>query len=97
MVLDHRGQVAEQGSFKELRKGGAYVQNLDISIPRMGDNADQDEKSQDSSPAGATVISGIKTPVVDGEAAQASPTPSDKSILAYYFASIRHHWLGCHL
>jgi hypothetical protein len=89
VALDHRGQVVEQGSFKELRTGGAYVQSLDMSNPQVSDNDDQDEEGQDSAPAGATVISGIKTAAVEGQAAQASPTPSDKTILAYYFASIR--------
>lgn len=84
MVLDRQGQIIEQGSFEDLRSGVSYVQSLDISNLQMSDQEDEG----DSVPH-IDHSTEVTKDAPEEEPLQAPPTPSDRGIFAYYFASIR--------
>jgi ATP-binding cassette, subfamily C (CFTR/MRP), member 1 len=83
IALGDGGIITEQGSFKQLRSAGGYVQDLDIS-----ESASQSDLKSDASSSG-----GDSNPLLtklDSDAKQAGQT-GDWEIYKYYFGSLGIH------
>jgi hypothetical protein len=79
VVLEKGGRVVEQGTFSDLRSGGGYIQNLDISSHDENDS----QPSTDAKPTEENDKAEVKSQVQD----EPVEIPSDRSVFMYYFKS----------
>lgn len=79
VVLEKGGKVVEQGTFPDLRSGGGYIQNLDIS----SHDENNDQQSTDTKPTEEGDKAEVKSQVQDDPV----EIPSDRSVFMYYFKS----------
>ncbi|KAM0196950.1 hypothetical protein ACHAPI_005499 [Fusarium lateritium] len=86
VVLEKGGRVVEQGTFSDLRSGGGYIQNLDISSHDEND----DQPSTDAKPTGESDQAEVKSQVQE----EPVEIPSDRSVFLYYFKSNGLHNMG---
>ena len=96
IVLNDKGCIAEQGSFKELVTSGGYISNLDLPPAEWTTNAKENSLDQLFSPS-TTQMDHSTMPVkevseIAEEEFEASKRTGDLSIYAFYAAAVG--WLS---
>ena len=89
IILNDKGQVAEQGSFKDLNASGGFVSSLDL--PPAVWNIDPKETTLDRlvpGPVKAAVGTLSRNPTPQAEEFEANKRTGDLSIYAYYAGSV---------
>ena len=91
IVLDEKGNVSEQGSFRELNASGGYISNFDLPIPEWGYEHKSSKLDQLFSSPSKTIHTPVAIKEVKGlseSELDANRRTGDLSVYGYYVKTV---------
>lgn len=88
IVLDAKGNIAEQGSFADLKTSGGYVQNLDSRSKSETQSDSGSEKDQSTPPSAVPQIRAAQVEEIDAITQELDRQSGDFAVYKHYFSAI---------